>query len=409
MRISHPDAVLKGMLSLAGSKSESNRALMIQAYLGQKCDIFNLSDSNDTVLLSRLLGEIEKAVGDDVHTVDCADAGTVCRFLTTYLAQRKGKWLLTGNERLRQRPIAPLVDALRCLGADISYSCQEGQLPLIINGNNLKPRDIEIDASQSSQFVSSLLLMLPTLGKETSVRLVGELGSLPYIDMTIAIMNRFGAEVSRNGDRITVSPSGYSPCRYVVSPDWSSASYWLEAVALSEECRLILRNYRDNSLQGDEIAVEMFGRLGVSCSFSSEGMLVDKTGSVSDDLEFDFLRCPDLFPAVVATCAALNRKAVFTGVRNLRYKESDRVEAMIEELSKAGARFTVQADRVVLEKGLDARKTPVFMSHNDHRVVMSLSMLALKLPYVEIEGADAVKKSYKDFWKDMEKLDFQMP
>ena len=408
MRITRSDGVMKGELSLAGSKSESNRALMIEAYLGQKCDIVNLSDSNDTLLLSKLLGEIETSAAGTLCTIDCADAGTVCRFLAAFLCQRKGLWRLTGDARLAQRPIAPLVDALRLLGANIRYERHYGHLPLIIEGTPLKLSDLLVDATQSSQFASSLLLMLPTLGKPVSVRLEGEPSSLPYIDMTMAMMNHFGADVSRVGNVIKVSPSGYSPCRYEVAPDWSSASYWLEAAALSSECHVVLNALCESSLQGDKAAVEMFGKLGVSCLFSPEGLVLGKTALSDDKPVFDFIHCPDLFPSVAAACAALDVKAVFAGVRNLRYKESSRVEAMIQELSKAGARFTASQDRVVLDKGIDPLATPSFCSHNDHRIAMSLSMLALRLPYVEIDGFEVVKKSYKNFWNDMETLGFQV-
>ena len=408
MKISHPDSVLKGELSIAGSKSESNRALMIQAYMGQKCDLTNLSDSNDTRLLSKLLDEIESSAENLIHTVDCADAGTVCRFLLTFLAQKKGKWLLTGTERLNQRPIAPLVESLRQLGADLSYVQKEKELPIIIKGVKLKPCDVEIDASQSSQFVSSLLLLLPMLQLPIQLKLVGKPSSLPYIDMTIAMMNHFGAKVSRVDNVINVLPSEYVPKRFVVSPDWSSASYWLEAVALGKECNLVLKNFTDISMQGDSAVVGMFRHLGVSCSFSEEGLVIKKVGDVADNLNFDFLNCPDLFPSVVTTCAALNKKAVLSGVRNLQYKESDRVGAMVEELSKMGAEFTACPDCIILEKGIDAQKSPIFSSHNDHRIAMALSMLALKCPSVEIIGTDAVKKSYLNFWSDMYLLGFEL-
>lgn len=407
MKIIHPDSIMKGELTIAGSKSESNRALMIQAYLGQKCGLVNLSDSNDTRLLSKLLDEIDNASDDAVHTIDCADAGTVCRFLLSYLAQKKGEWLLTGTERLKQRPIAPLVEALRCLGADIHYSRQEGQLTLIIKGVKLKLTDIEIDISESSQFASSLLMLLPTFHAPVRMKLTGDPSSLPYVDMTIAMMNHFGAKVSREDNVIKVSPSEYVPKRFVVSPDWSSASYWLEAAALSKECHLVLKNFSDNSLQGDRVAVDMFRKLGVDCSFTAEGLTITKSNVVDNDLSFNFLFNPDLFPALAVTCAALNKKAVFEGVQNLVYKESNRVEALVEELSKIGAQFDVQPDRIILNKGIDTDKMPVFSPHNDHRIAMSLSMLALRLPSVEVLEPDVVKKSYPDFWKDVYNVGFQ--
>lgn len=406
MKISHPNGILEGELNIAGSKSESNRALMIQAYMGQKCDLLNLSDSNDTRLLSRLLNEIESSAEGSVHTIDCADAGSVCRFLTSFLAQKKGQWMLTGTERLRQRPIATLVDALRQLGADIAYAQQDGRLPLIIKGARLVTKTIDVDISMSSQFASSLLMLLPTLGEPVQVRLVGELSSLPYLDMTIGMMNHFGAKVSRNDRTINVFASCYKPGRYCVSPDWSSVSYWLEAAALSKDCSILIKGLKPNTMQGDRAAADMFGKLGVSCTFTDNGMLIGKKKNTDKNLLFDFTHTPDLFPAVAATCAALNLKAVFKGLQNLKYKESDRVEAVVEELSKMDARFDIQSDCLVLEKGIDTQKTPVFSVHNDHRMAMSLSLLALKCPKVEMFDTDTVKKSYPDFWNDMASLGF---
>ena len=407
MRIAHPDRVLKGRLSIAGSKSESNRLLMIGAYLGRELECQGMSDSNDTVLLRKLFHQIDEADANSVNVIDCEDAGTVCRFLASYLAQREGTWLLTGADRLRQRPIAPLVDALVQLGADIAYTQKEGQLPLLIKDVRLKPNDVEIDISQSSQFASSLLLMLPTLGEELSVRLMGEPSSLPYLDMTIGMMVRFGVKVSREDNVIKVSPSGYAPSNYVVSPDWSSASYWLEAAALSKDCHIVLSGFDENTLQGDSVAAEMFGRLGVRCQYVEDGLEVTKSTVLEKEPVFDFIHNPDLFPAVAVTCAAICEKAVFKGVKNLRYKESDRVEALIKELGKMGAEYEVRTDSVIQKKGVDASKTHAFSTHNDHRIAMSLSMLALRLPSVEILEPDVVKKSYPDFWMDMYKVGFQ--
>lgn len=406
MKISHPNGILEGELSIAGSKSESNRALMIQAYMGQKCDLLNLSDSNDTRLLSRLLDEIELSAEGSVHIVDCADAGTVCRFLTSFLAQKKGQWMLTGTERLRQRPIAPLVDALRQLGADISYAQQDGRLPIIIKGVRLVPKTIDIDISVSSQFASSLLMLLPTFGESVQVRLVGEPSSLPYLDMTIGMMNHFGAKVLRNDMTINVLASRYKPDKYRVSPDWSSISYWLEAAALSKDCRVLVKGVDQNTMQGDKAVADLFCKLGVSCTFTDKGMLIGKEKNIDTNLFFDFTHTPDLFPAVVATCAALNLKAVFKGLKNLKYKESDRVGAIVKELSIIDARFDIQSDCLILEKGIDTLKTPVFSVHNDHRIAMSLSLLALKCPNVEIIDTDTVKKSYPNFWNDMASLGF---
>lgn len=397
---------------LVGSKSESNRALMVCHYAGFEPKIENLSRADDTVLLSELLKIIDN--NKEQHSfkeIDCHNAGTVFRFLTTALALKTGKWLLTGSERMRKRPVKDLVDALRQLGADIEYQDDEGFPPLLINGGNLKGGKVSVNISKSSQYASSLLLAAPTFEKGLKLHLEGELTSLPYIDMTIEIMSEYGAKVHRDDREIVIEHSDYQNVEYVVESDWSAASYWYEVVALSDGGQVFLRNLKGNTIQGDKLVSDIFDGFGVKTIFEKGGATIVKSPSNCKKIfEFDFTNAPDLFPAVVATCAGLRVNATFTGLKNLAIKESNRVEAMVSELTKIKVRLEQLSDDILKINALQnismsSDDNPVvFDSHDDHRVAMALAPLSLKIGTVEIENAEAVSKSYPNFWDDLSKI-----
>ena len=401
-------------VGLVGSKSESNRALMICHYAGLEPAICNLSAADDTNLTIELLKKIDNQIErkqNSYREIDCQNAGTVFRFLTTALALKPGKWLLTGSERMQKRPVKDLVDALRQLGADIEYQDEDGFPPLLINGGNLKGGEASVNVSKSSQYASSLLLAAPCFENGLRLHLEGELTSLPYIDMTIEIMSEYGAKVHRDDREIVVEHSDYQNVEYVVESDWSAASYWYEVVALSDGGQAFLRNLKEKSVQGDKIVAGIFDRFGVRTIFEDEGATVVKSTSNCKNLfEFDFTDAPDLFPAVIATCAGLQVGATFTGLRNLAIKESDRVDAMVTELSKIGVKFEKISDDMLKMNAL--RNIPffsevnpvVFDSHDDHRIAMALAPLSMKIGAVEIDNAEAVSKSYPNFWDDLSKI-----
>lgn len=405
-------------VSLTGSKSESNRALMICHYAGLEPTIQNLSAADDTILLMELLKKINNCKEREQSSykeINCQNAGTVFRFLTTALALKHGKWLLTGSERMQKRPVKDLVDALRQLGADIEYQDNEGFPPLLINGGNLKGGDVSVNISKSSQYASSLLLAAPCFENGLRLHLEGELTSLPYIDMTIEIMSEYGAKVRRNNRDVFVEHSDYQNVKYTVESDWSAASYWYEMVALSRNGRVFLENLKMNSVQGDKIVAGIFERFGVVSHEKRNGVLIEKSGKpIDNDFEFDFVDTPDLFPAVVATCAGLRMNAMFTGLKNLAIKESDRVSAMIHELKKTGVDFEIISDDVLKIKSVrnlfcfHEDNPVVFDSHNDHRIAMSLAPLALKIGAVEIKNAEAVSKSYPNFWTEFRKVSAEL-
>ena len=366
-------------ITLPASKSESHRALMIAAYGGFEADFENLSESKDTLSVANAL----QSIRNGKTMIDIADCGTAARFLATYLACHEGDWLLIGTERMRQRPMAPLVDALRALGADIQYVENEGCLPLSIKGNPIPGGKAFVDMTQSSQYASSLLLAAPMFPQGLELELVGELNSLPYLDMTLAMMCHFSAQAERHGRTVVVQPKPYEPQSFTIEPDWTAASYWYEMAAFSEECEIRLRGLDGCScLQGDSIIAEWMTRLGVGTFIEGEDLVLRKIPFERQSLHFDFSQHPDLYPTMAATCAGLQMEAAFTGLDNLVLKESNRVEAMQAELSMLGHH-------------------PLrFSAHNDHRIVMALAPLAMLFGPVTFDHPEVVAKSYPGFWSD---------
>ena len=380
-------------ISLPASKSESNRALMMAAYGGFDADFQNLSDSKDTMVLRKALSSLpfvsfpRESIKSKHQVIDIADCGTAARFLTTFLACHEGRWLLTGTDRMCQRPMAPLVEALKKLGADIQYVEKEGFLPLQIRGKPLEGGKVSIDMTQSSQFASSLLLAAPMWPQSLEMEMFGDLSSLPYLNMTLVMMQHFFAQIEQVGRTIIVKPQPYQKQAFTVEPDWTAASYWYEMAAFSEECEIRLRSLSllkgRPSLQGDIIIADWMSQLGVGTFVENNAVVLRKIPFEKRPLSFDFSQHPDLYPTIAATCAGLNIEAHFTGLDNLALKESNRVEAMQHELAK-----------------LDNR--PVrFCTHNDHRIVMALAPLFMKYGPVSFDHPEVVEKSYPDFWKDL--------
>ena len=411
MTLKSGEVVRFGEVILPASKSESNRALMIVAYGGFAPDFQNLSDSKDTLVLKNALLSIDAlapcVARHDMDSnkvfrhvipsreasvsmpkkspqiIDIADCGTAARFMTTYLSCHQGNWILTGTERMCQRPMAPLVDALRCLNADIQYVEKEGCLPLKIKGESIVGGKVSIDMTPSSQFPSSLLLAAPMFPKGLELELIGNLSSLPYLDMTLAMMRHFDASAERHDKMIVVNPQSYQPQSFTVEPDWTAASYWYEMAAFSEECEIRLRGLGGCScMQGDSIIAEWMTQLGVGTIVEGEDVVLRKIAYEKHPLHFDFSHHPDLYPTMATTCVGLQIDAHFTGLDNLSLKESNRVETMQKELAKLGQR-------------------PLrFSAHNDHRIVMALAPLSMLVGPLAFDRPEVVEKSYPGFWED---------
>jgi len=398
------DTNLSGTIHLDGSKSISNRALLIRALSPTSFDIDNLSTSDDTKAMLSLIGRSE-------GVMDVGPAGTTFRFLTAYYATRPGEQILTGSSRMKQRPIGPLVDALRALGADIEYMEAEGYPPLKIKApKDLgKNRKLEIPANISSQFISALLMIAPTLPNGLEITLVGNLVSASYLQMTLDMMHHFGINYTFENQVIDVPHQAYQPVKYLVESDWSAASYHYAAAALADEVDLQLNGLYRDSLQGDAATVELFDKLGLLTTWTDAGVRITKHGKVRPYLEHDFILCPDIAQTMAVVCGGLGIGGAFTGLETLSIKETDRIAALKTELRKVGvsfakapAKFSKNSSKefYLVEEKAQWEDAPTFATYHDHRMAMAFAPLSILGP-VRIEDPEVVGKSYPDYWKDL--------
>lgn len=390
-------AVLPGEVVLPASKSISNRALIISALSGTKDVPENVSECDDTFVMVRALGA---PAGQE--TIDIMAAGTAMRFLTAYLCvQESVERVLTGTERMKHRPIAILVDAMRSLGADIEYVGEEGFPPLRIKGKSLAGGSIELAGNVSSQYISAMLMIGPVLKEGLTLTLTGGIVSRPYIDMTLSIMREFGAVATFEGNVIRVEPTGYKPIPYYIENDWSASSYWYEMVALTPGGEVRLPGLFAESLQGDQGVKDIFGMLGVETSFG-DGVLLRHTGKRVERLDIDMLRVPDLAQTVVVTCCMLDVPFRITGLQSLKIKETDRITALRTELRKLGYVIGEENDSVLLWDGTrcEADEQPAIDTYEDHRMAMSFAPCCQVLGEIRINNPEVVSKSYPTFWKE---------
>jgi len=388
--------IINGEVNLTASKSESNRVLIIRALCEKHFPIYNLAAAKDTETMINLLAE-EKT------TKDVGPAGTTMRFLTAFYANTPGKWVLTGSERMRNRPIAILVDALETLGAKIKYLEKEGCPPLEIEGGNLKGGKISIDGSVSSQYLSALLLIAPTLPGGLEMELTGKIASIPYLKMTLALIAEFGAKYSFENNIIKIEEGKYQAKEFTVEADWSAASYWYQIAALADEANITLKGLKEVSLQGDSAIVGMFKNFGVQSTFEGTQVTLKKTTSATaDSFDYDFSDCPDVAQTLAATITGLNIKGHFKGLESLRIKETDRIAAIKKELEKFGASIDILPnDELKVNNGYMHSFNGIIETYDDHRVAMSIAPLCLKVDSIEIEEPNVVAKSYPNFWKDL--------
>ena len=408
LKLSNISDVVRGKISLSGSKSISNRVMFIRRLANNAFNIENLSKSDDTTKLSALLEMICKCGDSNIPMViDTADAGTVSRFLTAFLSFREGTWLVTGTRRMQERPVEGLVNGLVDLGADITFAEKNGRMPLRIVGTDIRGGEIVLDASQSSQFVSALLLISPYFEEGLKIIFKNPPVSWPYIEMTTQIMEIFGVKVDLNEKRAIVKHASYKPLNFTVEGDWSSAAYWYETIALAEGGKIILENLDTESIQGDSVLIEIYRNFGVETKKIEGGIELSKSGKIVDEFEYDFKGCPDLVPPVMTTCAAFNIPSVYKNIDHLSFKESDRIEALKSELSKIGAFLEHSNNEWILTPGnISHENEIIFSTYNDHRIAMCLAPLILKFDNITIENANVVNKSYPDFWKDFLNLKF---
>lgn len=401
----------QGEIHLPASKSLSNRVLILTALAGGIGRVKGVSDCDDTLTM-------ERALNERAETIDVGAAGTAMRFLTAYFAiQPNENHLLTGTERMKNRPIGLLVDALRRLGADIAYLENEGFPPIYIKGCELNGGVIALPADVSSQYVSALLMVAPYIRNGLTLRLTGKVLSRPYIDMTLALMDCFGAKIYRDDDRtIRVSPCPYqAKTGFAIESDWSAASYWYEMAALApdRELRITLSCLFADSLQGDSRVSLLYRPLGVRTTFDRARGKAILTRSERDILppesvyELNLGDTPDLAQALTVTCALLRRPFRFTGLKSLRIKETDRLEALRRELQRFGVSLRIEDDDTIAV--LNYPSLPIYngspvLTYNDHRMAMAFAPVALRFPAVKIDNPEVVMKSYPRFWDDLSSL-----
>ena len=389
-------------IQLPSSKSISNRALIINALGNGTHHPENLSDCDDTRVMIR-------ALNDDKETIDIMAAGTAMRFLTAYLSVTPGTRIITGTERMQQRPIQVLVNALRELGADIEYVANDGFPPLRITGRELRKDTISLPGNVSSQYISALLMIAPVLTNGLTIRLTGDIISRPYINLTLQLMNDFGVRAEWTDDhRLKVEPQAYNSSPFYVESDWSAASYWYQIVALSKEAEVTLPGLFKDSYQGDSQVAGIFRSLGVETIYKDKTVILKKNGKSVERLDYDFINQPDLAQTFVVTCALLNIPFRFSGLQSLKIKETDRMAALITEMRKLGYILHETDGSVLSWEGerCTTEEHPAIDTYEDHRMAMAFAPTCLALPEILINNPQVVSKSYPRYWEDLRQAGF---
>lgn len=406
-KITKADKILEGEIILPSSKSISNRILILNSLSYSPYDIDNLSDSDDTKVM-------EAVLNSGTNHFDIGHAGTAMRFLTAFLSKIVGEWTITGSERMQQRPVGILVDALRKLGASIEYTGNEGFPPLRITGTALKGGVIELDGSVSSQYISALLMIAPTVQGGMTLKLLNQVTSRPYIELTLKLMKKFGIRHTWIRNEIRIDEQPYHPVKFTVEADWSGASYWYAMAALSDECNLLLKGLRLQSLQGDASQAEWFSKyFGVRSKQEGKDVRLTKTNTPDQErVELDFIENPDIAQtfAVLAVCKKIPFH--FKGLLTLKIKETDRIGALQTELARFGAVLTEPKNGELAWDGtFDHRLVnhpPVVQTYHDHRMALAFAPAALAYPEIIIDDPQVISKSYPGYWDDLKKVGFRI-
>ena len=380
-KVSHPTKIINCEISLPPSKSISNRLLIIKSLCKEKIKIKNLSNSNDTQTLANALISNNKII-------DINNAGTSFRFLTSFLSLQKNKeFILTGSDRIKERPIKELVVVLRKMGAKIEYIEKEGFAPLKILGTKITGGYIQIDGSISSQFITAILLIAPNLDDGIELEITGEVVSKSYILMTLKLMNEFGIKWTWNDNIIKIKKQNYIAKQYTVEADWSCASFWLQIAALTEKCNIKLLGLHQESIQGDRKVIDIFKNFGVSSIFKNEKLILTKKKKQTTPLEINLIETPDLYQPIKCTLFARNINLILSGTQTLKNKETNRINAIKKETKK-----------------LNTNK--IIDTYNDHRMAMSFAPMCLVFEELQINNTEVVNKSYPNFWYDLKKAGF---
>ena len=410
LKLSYNLPTLKTNLQISGSKSETNRLLVLQA-LYPNLVLENTSSSDDSEVMLNALQNFQLPTSN-FQLVDVHHAGTAMRFLTAYFAIQEGREVIvTGSPRMKERPITILVDALNQLGAEITYEEKEGFPPLRIRGNKIVKNRVALPANVSSQYISALLLIAPKLENGLELVLEGEITSLPYIKMTLDFLNQIGVKTlfENNTIKVTHHPLPNTQQLITVESDWSSASYWYSIVALSEiGFQVTLSNFKKNSLQGDSALVEIYKNFGVQTVFNDKEISLSKVETlIPETLNLNLNNCPDLAQTIAVTCFGLGISCQLAGLHTLKIKETDRLEALQTELTKLGADIQVTSEALRLQPAASIKSNIVISTYQDHRMAMAFAPLVLKTTLI-IEEAEVVSKSYPTFWNDLKKVGFEI-
>ena len=410
IQVNYTGDKIEGTIKLDGSKSLSNRALIIRGLCKQHFEIDNICESDDSIILQKLLAQSPDEVYDAGH------AGTCYRFTTAYLALQGGTQTLTGSERMKERPIGILVDALRDLGADIEYLENEGYPPLKINAFDHEKRvsKVSISGAVSSQYISALIMIAPTLPDGLEIIIEGELVSRPYLEMTLKMMAYFGISYRFEGNTINIAHQDYKPKDILIEADWSAASYYY-SIASIKSSKIVLQGLFEDSWQGDSAIVELGKKFGIETTYGDNELTIISNPDKRDKLlDHDFIKEPDIAQTVAVMCAANAVEGFFTGLQTLRIKETDRIDALKTELGKVGVSLYKLPPKMSQKSGVEYygisgkaanKDIPVFETYKDHRMAMAFAPLGILLP-IQIIKPEVVSKSYANFWKDLASLGF---
>ena len=402
LKLDHKSKNCFGSITITGSKSESNRLLILKA-LYPDLEISNLSNSDDTQVT-------QKALKNNESIVDIHHAGTAMRFLTAFFSVKpNSKVVLTGSSRMQDRPIELLVEALRSLGAEIEYVNKKGFPPLKITGKKIDVSQVALPANISSQFISALMLIAPSLKNGLEIELIGETTSIPYIKMTQTLLDNLGFKTFFNNNKIKISPADKITLnQWTVESDWSSASYFYSVVAIANKSEITLESYYSESLQGDSDLVQIYKKIGVTTVFNNGSITLSKTPNFAlpEALDLDLRNTPDLAQTIAVSCFGLGVDCNLTGLHTLKIKETDRLEALKVELEKLGAIISITNDSLELRFSGVINQNISIDTYNDHRMAMAFAPLGIKVPIV-INNSEVVSKSYPGFWEDFKSIDFQ--
>jgi 3-phosphoshikimate 1-carboxyvinyltransferase len=403
-KVSAPKQLKNIKIDLPSSKSISNRLLILNALSYNPYPVKNLSDSDDTRALA-------VALTSNANLFNVGAAGTTMRFLTAFLSRIVGEWIITGSERMKERPIGVLVDALKELGANIEYTEKEGYPPLKILGSSLQGKTLELPGNISSQYISALLMIAPTVTDGLTLKLKGDITSRPYINLTLKLMEQFGVQSEWTDNTIIVPEQELKPVESKAEGDWSAASYWFQIAALAkDDANVTLKGLDRYSLQGDSKVANLFTQLGVKHKFSQKGLQLSKSGELTKHFSYDFTDQPDLAQTFAVTCACLNIPFHLTGLHTLKIKETDRINALIAEARKLGFAFTTNDVNDLKWDGTKTEMTapPVISTYHDHRMAMAFAPAAIACGTMTIENPEVVSKSYPNYWKDLREAGFEM-